>query len=107
MNFMVTVRYRAVAVFCNDEILTAHFRRQTTPVKSLYIGKKPIIKYYIPGTHRYGNSLGQFNVLQIEIMVKRSSFGIVVFEVKHAGQCHNEKNNGHCPGAPSNDAFVC
>jgi len=83
---LIAFRHRAVAVFRNDEIWMAHVRRQTNPVKSLHIGKKPIIKYHICGTHRNGNSLGQFNALQIKIMVKRSPFGIVVFEVKHAGQ---------------------
>jgi hypothetical protein len=51
MNFAVTFRNLAVRVLSNNEIWLAHFGRQTAPVKSLDIGKKPVMIDHISGAY--------------------------------------------------------
>ena len=93
MDLLIARRHLAIAVFINNKIFISHFGCHTDFVISLHIGKEPVLENRIFGAGRYRGPSRQLNAPQIKIKIKRSPFGIVVSEVKHAGNSRSKKKN--------------
>lgn len=90
---LIPLRDAATALLGDDQIFVIHFCRQAAAVKTLHIGKKPVMMNHTPRTNGYDDTFRNFNSLKINIVIKRLAAGDLVFVVEHAGQGGNDKNS--------------